>query len=66
MPNRLKGKQVYSLDLGQLVVLSSAGNSTIVCAWSLYPAFRAAASQAGTKYRGEFEDRLDPNMRRSS
>ncbi|CAE7791280.1 clpC [Symbiodinium microadriaticum] len=32
VPNRLKGKQVYSLDLGQLV--------------------------AGTKYRGEFEDRL--------
>ncbi|CAE7357442.1 clpC [Symbiodinium natans] len=32
VPSRLKGKQVYSLDLGQLV--------------------------AGTKYRGEFEDRL--------
>ncbi|CAE7461058.1 clpC [Symbiodinium pilosum] len=32
VPGRLKGKQVYSLDLGQLV--------------------------AGTKYRGEFEDRL--------
>ncbi|CAE7721341.1 clpC [Symbiodinium sp. CCMP2456] len=32
VPNRLKGKQVYSLDLGQLVELSSAGNSAIVCA----------------------------------
>eukprot|EP00441_Pelagodinium_beii_P035417 CAMPEP_0197637678 /NCGR_PEP_ID=MMETSP1338-20131121/12825_1 /TAXON_ID=43686 ORGANISM="Pelagodinium beii, Strain RCC1491" /NCGR_SAMPLE_ID=MMETSP1338 /ASSEMBLY_ACC=CAM_ASM_000754 /LENGTH=826 /DNA_ID=CAMNT_0043210127 /DNA_START=11 /DNA_END=2490 /DNA_ORIENTATION=- len=32
VPNRLKGKQLYSLDLGQLV--------------------------AGTKYRGEFEQRL--------
>ena len=64
---------MYSLDLGQLVALSSVNLrhmkavvwptsrlATLILAF--FPAALAPLSlrQAGTKYRGEFEDRLEP------